>query len=66
MSVFFNSHEVFTYILHDFTCILLSITAQNIDATVQDIETKGNPVNLAAFFYCRFLSGTLIWNNMNS
>ena len=37
-------HEEFMYTLHDFTCILLS-------RTVQDVKTKGNPVNLTAFCY---------------
>ena len=32
--------------LHDFTCMLPSMT-------VQDVKTKGNPVNLTAFTYWR-------------
>ena len=38
-------------ILHYFKCILLSITAQYIESTVQDVETKGNPVSLTTFSY---------------
>ena len=37
--------------LHDFTCTLLSVTVQDIESTVQDVKTKGNPVNLTAFSY---------------
>ena len=37
--------------LHDFTCILLSVTVQDVQSTVQNVETKVNPVNLTAFFY---------------
>ena len=39
---FFNLGKDFMCTLHDFTCMLLSIT-------VQDVETKANPVNLEAF-----------------
>ena len=35
---FLNSHI-------DFMRILLSITAQNVDSTVQDFETKSNPLS---------------------
>ena len=41
---FFNLREDFTCSLHDFTCMLLSIT-------LQDVDTKGNPVLLTEFFY---------------
>ena len=37
--------------VHDFTCMLLSVTVQDVESTVQDLETKGNPVNLTAFSY---------------
>ena len=49
-------HEDFTRILYEFTCTLLSKTAQNVETTVQDVETKGNPVNLMAFSYWRFFN----------
>ena len=32
--------------LHDFTFMLISLTVQDIESTVQYIEAKGNPVNL--------------------
>ena len=35
--------------LHDFTCVLLSVTVQVVESTVRDVETKGIPVNLTAF-----------------
>ena len=37
--------------LHDFTCILISITAQDVESTVQDVKIKDNPVHLTAFSY---------------
>ena len=45
---FFNLHEDFICTLHDCTCRLLSIA-------VQDVERKGNPVNLTAFTGLPFL-----------
>ena len=41
---FLNLREDFMCTLYDFKCMLLS-------ATVQDVETKGSPVNLTAFSY---------------
>ena len=38
--------------LHDFKCMLPSVTAQDVESTVQDVEAKGNPINLTAFSYC--------------
>ena len=32
-------------ILHDFTCILLSVTEQDVESTVQIVERKGNSIN---------------------
>ena len=46
MNVFFNIRE-------DFMCMLLFIT-------VQDVETKGSPVNLRPFLIEDFLIETLI------
>ena len=46
--------------------MLFSATVQDVESTVQDVETKGVSVNLTAFSYCRFLIRTPIWNNMNS
>ena len=37
--------------LHNFTCIILSGTVQDVESTVQIIETKDNPVNLTGFSY---------------
>ena len=54
MSVFFNLHENLMCALHDFTCMLLSVTVHDIESTAQDcpdVETKGNPVILTAFSY---------------
>ena len=51
MNVFFNLREDCMCTLHDITCMLTSITVQNFESTVQDLETKGNPVILTAFFY---------------
>ena len=41
-----NLHEDFMRILREFMSILLSKTAQYVDPTVQDVEIKGNLVNL--------------------
>ena len=41
-------------------CMLLSITEQEVELAIQDVETKGNPVNLAAFSKLKFLIETLI------
>ena len=38
-------------VLHDFTCMLLSVTEQDVESTVKDIEAKGIPVNSTAFSY---------------
>ena len=46
-----NLHEDFMYALHDFTCMLLSVTAHDVESTVQDVETKANPVILTAVSY---------------
>ena len=46
-----NSHEDFMSILQDFMYILLSMTVHDIESTVQIVQTKGNPVNSAAFSY---------------
>ena len=32
-------------------CMLLSVTVKDVASTLQDVETKGNPVNLTAFSY---------------
>ena len=41
--------------------MLLSITAQDVESKVQDVERKGIPVNLTVFFSIEnFLIGTLI------
>ena len=37
------------YAVHDFTCMSPSITVQDLKSTVQDVETKGNPVNFTVF-----------------
>ena len=55
---FFNSHENFTIILHDFTCMLLSVAIEDVESTAQAIEIRGNPVNVTAFSYGRFFK----WN----
>ena len=34
--------------------MLLCITAQDVESTEQDVETKDNPVTLMAFSYWRF------------
>ena len=39
------------YDLHDFTCMLLSVTVHDVESTIQDIETEGNSVILTAFSY---------------
>ena len=38
------------YTLHDFARMLLSVAVLGVKSTIQDVK-KGNPVNLAAFFY---------------
>ena len=42
--------------IHDFTCILLSVTMKDVKSTVQDVDTKGNPVVLTAFSCWRFFN----------
>ena len=37
--------------LHNFTCMLLSVTVQDVESTVQDVGTEGNPVNLTTLSY---------------
>ena len=49
-------HEDFKRILHEFMCALLSKIAQDVDSTVQDVETKGGPVNPTTFSYWRFFN----------
>ena len=39
-----NSHKGLKCIFHDFTSVLLSVT-------IQDVGTKGNPVNLTSVSY---------------
>ena len=51
MSVFFNLREDFRCALHDFKCALLSGRIQDGESTVQDVETKGSPINLTSFSY---------------
>ena len=53
---FFNFREDFKGSLHDFTCMLLSVTVQDIESTVQAVEAKGNPVIFMAFSYWRFFN----------
>ena len=48
---FFNLHEDFMRALHDFTWLLLSGRIQDVESTVQGVETKGNPINLMSFSY---------------
>ena len=48
MSIF-NLHEIFTLVLHNFTCMLLSVIVHDVESTVHDVETRGNPVNLTEF-----------------
>ena len=47
---FFNLREDFVGSLRDFTCRLLAVIVQNVELTVQDVETKVNPANLTGFF----------------
>ena len=51
MKVFFNLRENFICTLHNFTRMLLSVTVQTIETTVQEAETKGNRVSLSAYSY---------------
>ena len=46
-----NIREEFMCSLHDFTAIILSLTARYVESTVQDVETKNNSVNLTAYSY---------------
>ena len=39
---FLNSHEKFSRILHDFTCMLLCVTLPDVQSTVQDVEKDVN------------------------
>ena len=51
ISVIFNLRDSFTCALHDFTCMFLSVTVQNVESVVQEVKAKRNPVNLTAFSY---------------
>ena len=51
MNVYFNLRGDLMCALHDFTCMLLSVTERYVEPTVQDFETNGNPVKLTAFSY---------------
>ena len=48
---FFNLRENFMFTLHDFTCMLVSLTVLDVELTLQDLETYGNSLNLTAFSY---------------
>ena len=37
--------------LHDFTCTFLSVKLQDVESTVQDAETKDDPVSLNTYYY---------------
>ena len=49
------SHKDFTCILHDLSCILLSITVEYV-STVQHVKIKDKSVNLTAFSYRRLFN----------
>ena len=56
----FNIGVVWSYVYkdsmctwHDFMC-MFSVTENDVESTVQDAETKGNPANLTAFSNWRF------------
>ena len=51
--------------MHDFTCMAHSVTIQEVESTVPDVETKGISVNLAASSYCRFFNrnSNLKWHD---
>ena len=46
---FLNLRGNFMCALYDFTFMLLSVIAHDFESTVQDVETKGNPVILMTF-----------------
>ena len=45
--------EDFMRTLHDFLRMLLSVTVQDVESIVQDVEIKGNRVKLTEFSYYR-------------
>ena len=49
MKVFLTLREDFMGTVHDSTCRLFFVTVQDVQSTVQDVETKGNPVPV--YFY---------------
>ena len=46
---FLYLREDFMSTLDNFTCMLLSVTVQDVRSTLQDVQIKGNPVNLMSF-----------------
>ena len=48
---FFKLREDFMCTLNDIKFMILSVPLQDIELRVQDVETKGNPVNTTAFSY---------------
>ena len=46
-----NLREDLMCTLHDFTSMLLSVTVQDVELTVQDAEMQWNPVNLITVSY---------------
>ena len=51
MDVFFNLREDFMCNIHDFKCIVLSVTLQDVESIVQDVETNVDLISVTAFFY---------------
>ena len=37
--------------VHNFKFMLLFVPVQDVELAVQDVESKGNPINLTKFFY---------------
>ena len=58
--LFLDLRVNFICTLHDFTCMLLFETVQDVESTAQDVGTNGNPVNLTVFPIDGILIGTLI------
>ena len=51
MSVFFLFHMEISRLFYMILSVLLYVILQDVESTVQDVETRGNSVNLTAYSY---------------
>ena len=51
---FLNLREEVMCTLHYYTSMLLSVTVEKVESTVQNVETKGNSIYLTSFSHRKF------------